>query len=51
MTSTPTRPPVVEDQVTGSFAWYRSFTPKGRRAFGGAFGGYALDSYDYSRCR
>ncbi|MGI5401024.1 MFS transporter [Streptomyces sp. CA-135486] len=47
MTSTPTRPTVDEDQVTGSFAWYRSFTPKGRRAFKGAFGGFALDAYDF----
>jgi MFS family permease len=28
------------------FAWFRSLGPEGRRAFGGAFGGYALDSYD-----
>ncbi|MEU1278322.1 MFS transporter [Streptomyces sp. NPDC005805] len=32
---------------TGAFAWLRSLGPRGRRAFGGAFGGYALDSYDY----
>ncbi|MBT2367687.1 MFS transporter [Streptomyces sp. ISL-10] len=32
---------------TGAFAWFRSLGPQGRRAFGGAFGGYALDSYDY----
>ncbi|MDX2781491.1 MFS transporter [Streptomyces caniscabiei] len=25
----------------------RALGPRGRRAFGGAFGGYALDSYDY----
>jgi MFS family permease len=32
---------------TGAFAWYRTLDARGRRAFGGAFGGYALDSYDY----
>ncbi|MEU0372532.1 MFS transporter [Streptomyces sp. NPDC006283] len=32
---------------TGTFAWLRALGPRGRRAFGGAFGGYALDSYDY----
>ncbi|MEJ8633704.1 MULTISPECIES: MFS transporter [Streptomyces] len=32
---------------TGAFAWLRALGPGGRRAFGGAFGGYALDSYDY----
>lgn len=32
---------------TGAFAWLRALGPRGRRAFGGAFGGYALDSYDY----
>ncbi|GAB2945854.1 MFS transporter [Streptomyces pseudoechinosporeus] len=31
----------------GAFAWLRALGPRGRRAFGGAFGGYALDSYDY----
>lgn len=36
------RPP--ED---GPFGWLRALGPRGRRAFGGAFGGYALDSYDY----
>ncbi|MFP1628145.1 MFS transporter [Streptomyces sp. 5K101] len=34
-------------EQTGPFAWLRSLGPQGRRAFGGAFGGYALDSYDY----
>jgi MFS family permease len=29
------------------FAWFRSLGPKGRRAFAGAFGGFALDSYDF----
>ena len=32
---------------TRPFAWYRTLGPRGRRAFGGAFGGYGLDSYDY----
>ncbi|WP_406002045.1 MFS transporter [Streptomyces sp. NBC_00829] len=32
---------------TGAFAWLKALGPRGRRAFGGAFGGYALDSYDY----
>ncbi|MEW2553570.1 MFS transporter [Streptomyces zhihengii] len=32
---------------TGAFGWLRALGPRGRRAFGGAFGGYALDSYDY----
>ncbi|MFJ9812430.1 MFS transporter [Streptomyces sp. NPDC101158] len=32
---------------TGAFAWLRTLGPRGRRAFGGAFGGYALDSYDF----
>ncbi|MDG4864565.1 MFS transporter [Streptomyces sp. T-3] len=31
----------------GPFAWLRALGPNGRRAFGGAFGGYGLDSYDY----
>ncbi|GGO95652.1 MFS transporter [Wenjunlia tyrosinilytica] len=47
MTSTPTRPPALGDEATGPLAWYRSFTPQGRRAFKGAFGGFALDSYDF----
>ncbi|WP_374983946.1 MFS transporter [Streptomyces fradiae] len=29
------------------FAWLRALGPRGRRAFAGAFGGYALDSYDF----
>lgn len=31
----------------GAFAWLRDLGPRGRRAFAGAFGGYALDSYDF----
>ncbi|MFF8833097.1 MFS transporter [Streptomyces sp. NPDC015131] len=32
---------------SGAFGWLRALGPRGRRAFGGAFGGYALDSYDF----
>ncbi|MEU9480475.1 MFS transporter [Streptomyces sp. NPDC048191] len=32
---------------TGPFAWLRALGPRGRHAFAGAFGGYALDSYDF----
>ncbi|CAM5581151.1 MFS transporter [Streptomyces spiroverticillatus] len=32
---------------SGPFGWLSALGPKGRRAFGGAFGGYALDSYDF----
>jgi MFS family permease len=31
----------------GALGWYRALGTRGRRAFAGAFGGYALDSYDY----
>jgi MFS family permease len=31
----------------GALAWFRALGPRGRRAFGGAFGGFALDSYDF----
>ncbi|GGU41559.1 MFS transporter [Streptomyces daghestanicus] len=31
----------------GALGWLRALGPQGRRAFTGAFGGYALDSYDY----
>ncbi|WP_329015695.1 MFS transporter [Streptomyces sp. NBC_00690] len=34
-------------EPVGAFAWLKALGPRGRRAFGGAFGGYALDSYDY----
>lgn len=43
----PSRPPVGREKKSSGFAWYRSFSPQGRRAFKGAFGGYALDSYDF----
>jgi MFS family permease len=45
--SSPTGPPAVGEEVAGPWSWYRSFTPQGRRAFKGAFGGFALDSYDF----
>jgi MFS family permease len=41
--ATPTEVP----SEAGTFAWYRTLGERGRRAFAGAFGGYALDSYDY----
>ncbi|MBF6170506.1 MFS transporter [Nocardia blacklockiae] len=31
----------------GAFAWFRSLSGVGKRAFFGAFGGYGLDSYDF----
>ncbi|MFG3098842.1 MFS transporter [Streptomyces sp. NPDC048202] len=51
MSTTP--PPeltAVPDQAAheeGPLGWFRALGPRGRRAFAGAFGGYALDSYDY----
>jgi MFS family permease len=47
MTALPTAPSTVPDTVDGPFAWYRSLPVPGRRAFVGAFGGYALDAYDF----
>ncbi|WP_246103186.1 MFS transporter [Streptomyces piniterrae] len=47
MTTTPTSAPAAGGETTGPFAWYRSFNAQGRRAFKGAFGGFALDSYDF----
>jgi len=32
---------------TTTGAWFRTLGPAGRRAFRGAFGGYALDAYDF----
>ncbi|MER5889864.1 MFS transporter [Streptomyces sp. NPDC001941] len=37
--------PIPDEQ--GAFGWLRALGPRGRRAFAGAFGGYALDSYDF----
>ncbi|CAM5328179.1 MFS transporter [Streptomyces griseorubiginosus] len=47
-----TRPPqAMHESATttedGALGWFRALGPRGRRAFAGAFGGYALDSYDY----
>ncbi|MFD9224075.1 MFS transporter [Streptomyces sp. NPDC060064] len=48
MSTTQTQPKQGElPEDAGAFAWLRALGPRGRRAFGGAFGGYALDSYDY----
>lgn len=51
MTATPTAPssPTAARSavITGPFAWYRSLSRPGRRAFLGAFGGYGLDAYDF----
>ncbi|MFM9373538.1 MFS transporter [Streptomyces sp. Da 82-17] len=43
----PASAPAQVADDSGAFAWLRALGPRGRRAFGGAFGGYALDSYDY----
>jgi MFS family permease len=37
----------ITSNDTRKFAWLRTLGPEGRRAFGGAFGGYGLDSYDF----
>jgi len=45
-----TRPGADERERTtddGALGWLRALGPRGRRAFAGAFGGYALDAYDY----
>ena len=51
MTATPTAPSSAladtGDPITGPFAWYRSLSKPGRRAFFGAFGGYGMDAYDF----
>ncbi|MYT69243.1 MULTISPECIES: MFS transporter [unclassified Streptomyces] len=44
-TSAPPSPLPHSDD--GALGWLRALGPRGRRAFAGAFGGYALDSYDY----
>ncbi|MEU6217922.1 MFS transporter [Streptomyces sp. NPDC047022] len=54
-TTPPSRPPAADARPAaiehvadeGPFGWLRALGPGGRRAFAGAFGGYALDSYDY----
>jgi MFS family permease len=55
MSTTPSSPPPAAkatpaDDIPdddGALGWLRALGPRGRRAFAGAFGGYALDSYDY----
>ncbi|MEV6385565.1 MFS transporter [Streptomyces sp. NPDC051773] len=46
-TSTSEPAPDGRPDDNGPLGWLRVLGPRGRRAFGGAFGGYALDSYDY----
>jgi MFS family permease len=46
-TTTPLPGPDEPTADGGAFGWLRALGPRGRRAFAGAFGGYALDSYDY----
>ncbi|WP_280271970.1 MFS transporter [Nocardia wallacei] len=45
MTNMPTAP--TARPGAGAFAWFRSLSGVGKRAFFGAFGGYGLDSYDF----
>ncbi|MET7736300.1 MFS transporter [Streptomyces sp. NPDC005402] len=45
LTDHPTATELPSDN--GALGWFRALGPRGRRAFAGAFGGYALDSYDY----
>ncbi|RXS88406.1 MFS transporter [Streptomyces sp. TM32] len=47
MSTLNTRPAETQDEVSGPFAWFRGLPRQGRKAFFGAFGGYALDSYDF----
>lgn len=49
MTATPTNSPpsTAVDEAGGFLAWYATMPQQGRRAFKGAFGGFALDSYDF----
>lgn len=47
MSTTPTETSSDRPPAAGPFAWFRMLGTRGRRAFVGAFGGYALDSYDY----
>ncbi|WP_199547980.1 MFS transporter [Streptomyces sp. N35] len=46
-TTAPPHPGPELADAQGPLAWFRALGPRGRRAFGGAYGGYALDSYDY----
>ncbi|MGX1268679.1 MFS transporter [Streptomyces phaeoluteigriseus] len=46
--STDAHPPAAEQASDdGALDWLHALGPRGRRAFAGAVGGYALDSYDY----
>ncbi|KES05242.1 MFS transporter [Streptomyces toyocaensis] len=47
LTGEPRPAPTGTTAHDGALGWLRALGPRGRRAFGGAFGGYALDSYDY----
>ncbi|MFD7132631.1 MFS transporter [Streptomyces sp. NPDC059894] len=46
-TATTRSPAAGHADEDGALGWLRALGPRGRRAFAGAFGGYALDSYDY----
>jgi hypothetical protein len=37
----------MPESVTAESGWFGSLGSQGRRAFAGAFGGFALDSYDF----
>lgn len=49
MSTTPVTSATTDDtyEEPRPFDWFRTLGPRGRRAFAGAFGGYALDSYDF----
>jgi MFS family permease len=38
---------ISQPATAATGAWFRTLGPAGRRAFRGAFGGYALDAYDF----
>lgn len=38
---------IAANEEVGRFAWYKTLGARGRKAWIGAFGGYALDSYDF----
>ncbi|MDQ4020607.1 MAG: MFS transporter [Actinomycetota bacterium] len=41
------RTSAIPQNMTAESGWFRSLGSQGRRAFAGAFGGFALDSYDF----
>jgi MFS family permease len=47
VTAVSSAPASTTEAPSGPLAWLRELPPQGRRAFVGAFGGYALDSYDF----